>query len=233
MNCTTHPEAPAIAYCRTCGKALCEACRREWRGVIYCSQCSGVQEAVSPPPRPQPAVPAANPHSPGLAFALGLIPGVGAIYNGQYGKGIIHVIVFGLLVSILSSDSVHSLEALFGMLLAAWIFYMAFEAYHTAKKRRAGELVEEFSGLLSAGRHPGRGPIGPVILILLGVVFLLDTLDVLPMERIMRFWPMLLIAAGVYMLYCRLTGYSVESAPPPGPPGATSAPTGGAGEDLR
>jgi hypothetical protein len=42
--------------------------------------------------------------SPGLAFLLGFIPGVGAIYNGQYVKGLIHVVVFGLLISIVSSD---------------------------------------------------------------------------------------------------------------------------------
>ena len=34
------------------------------------------------------------------------------------------------------------LEPLFGMLIAAWVFYMAFEAYHTAKRRRLGQPVE-------------------------------------------------------------------------------------------
>jgi len=31
--------------------------------------------------------------SPGLALFLGLIPGVGAIYNGQYAKGMVHAII--------------------------------------------------------------------------------------------------------------------------------------------
>ena len=30
-------------------------------------------------------------------------------------------------------------------MIAAWVFYMAFEAYHTARKRRYGVMVEEFS----------------------------------------------------------------------------------------
>ena len=33
--------------------------------------------------------------APGLAFALGFIPGVGAIYNGQYLKGLVHALIFG------------------------------------------------------------------------------------------------------------------------------------------
>ncbi len=34
MNCAVHPDAPVAAYCRTCGKALCENCKRDVRGVI-------------------------------------------------------------------------------------------------------------------------------------------------------------------------------------------------------
>jgi len=38
--------------------------------------------------------------SPGLAFFLGWIPGVGAIYNGQYAKGLVHAVLWGVLVSL-------------------------------------------------------------------------------------------------------------------------------------
>ena len=37
--------------------------------------------------------------NPGLAALLGFIPGVGAMYNGQYAKGVVHLIVFAILVS--------------------------------------------------------------------------------------------------------------------------------------
>ena len=56
--------------------------------------------------------------SPGFAFLLGLIPGVGAIYNGQYAKGLIHVVILGLLISITSSGAAGDLEPLFGLLIA-------------------------------------------------------------------------------------------------------------------
>jgi hypothetical protein len=83
---------------------------------------------------------------------------------------------------------------------------MALEAYHTAKKRLLGQPVDEFSGLLEARGQPGGLPIGPVLLIGLGVVFLLHTLGMLPLARILRFWPVLLIETGLYMLFSRMRG---------------------------
>ncbi|MGB9605189.1 MAG: LiaI-LiaF-like domain-containing protein, partial [Bryobacteraceae bacterium] len=54
----------------------------------------------------------------------------------------------------------------------------------------------------------GGFPAGPVLLIALGVLFLLHNLDLLRIERLLRYWPVLLIVLGAYMLYCRLTGNS-------------------------
>jgi hypothetical protein len=43
MNCANHADASAVAYCRTCGKALCANCTRPVRGVIYCEDCLGAK----------------------------------------------------------------------------------------------------------------------------------------------------------------------------------------------
>ncbi len=186
--------------------------------MIYCGACASVQQAAAPLTRaPQPPLPAtagAGAPSPGLAFFLGLIPGVGAIYNGQYAKGILHVVVLGLLISIGSSRAAGQLEPLIVMFTVGWFFYMAFEAYHTAKRRAAGEHVDEFSGLLSSGRPSGLMPLGPLVLIGLGVVFLLHTLGYWSMDRILRFWPVLMIAAGVYLLYARVAVRPSSGEPP-------------------
>src|SRR6185436_3087349 len=128
-----------------------------------------------------------------------------------------HAIIFGLIVSVLGSGSAPGLEPLFGILLAAWIFYMAIEAYHTAKKRRAGQPADEFSSLIDLHARGGRFPAGAVVLILVGVLLLLNTTDLIPLERILRYWPVLLIVVGVYMLYVRLTGLD------PTPGGAAAA----------
>ena len=44
MNCANHADASAVAYCRTCGKALCANCTRPVRGVIYCEDCLGAKD---------------------------------------------------------------------------------------------------------------------------------------------------------------------------------------------
>jgi hypothetical protein len=202
MNCVNHPDAPAVAYCRVCGQPLCEACRRPAAGTIYCPQHVPQQQSPSTPP----PGPSATGASPGLAFVLGLIPGVGAIYNGQYAKGLVHVIIFGLLISLVSSGAASGFEPLFGMLIAIFYIYMPFEAYHTARRRQLGQFVDEFSSILPLRTSAGGFPAGPVLLIALGVLFLLHNLDLLRIERLLRYWPVLLIGLGAYMLYCRLTG---------------------------
>ncbi len=207
MNCFKHPELAAVAFCRTCGRPLCQSCQRAVEGTIVCED-HAPQQIVA-----QPAPPPAHPNgdiSPGLAFVLGLIPGVGAIYNGQYAKGIVHVVVFGMLISITASGSIGGYEPLFGLLIAIWYFYMPFEAYHTARKRQLGEPVDEFSSVfpLRAGRSGF--PMGPLVLIALGAIFLLNTMGFFRFEQIIRWWPAGLIVLGAYMLYERLAASNGE-----------------------
>jgi hypothetical protein len=91
------------------------------------------------------------------------------------------------------------------MLVMAWWAYMVFEAYRTAQKLQRGEPVDEYSGVFQL-RGPGRFPMAAVALIVLGVLLLLHTLDLMSFERIVPYWPVLLIAAGAYMLWSRFAG---------------------------
>lgn len=208
MNCANHPDTAAAAFCRSCGKPLCRSCARPAQGTIFCDEHAPPVSAASPYLASRPS---RSDVSPGLAFLLGLIPGVGAIYNGQYAKGFVHVVIFGLLISLINSHLAVGLEPLFGLLLAAWYLYMPFEAYHTAKLRQRGETPDEFSSLLPV-RAPAGNTAGAIILILLGIVFLLHNFELLRLEEILRFWPVVLIAAGLYMLYARLRSRSSAEA---------------------
>ncbi len=229
MNCQNHPEVPAAAYCRTCGKPVCEECRRDAYGTVFCAEHapapSAPPEAPGMAPGPPPGAPgtfvppppaAAPPGyvyadvSPGLALFLGMIPGVGAIYNGQYAKGLVHAVIWGILMSICNSRAAHGLEPVFCMLLFAWWAYMAFEAYHTALKRRKGEPVDEYSSLVDLRGRPSNVPVAAIALIVLGILMLLHTLDLLDFEYVARFWPVLLIAAGAYLLYGRFGKHEAE-----------------------
>jgi len=187
------------SFCRSCGKSLTDE-EKAIAGNVYCKACAPVQ-ATSQPFVTTPGIGYGQPGQPvpGLAFALGFIPGVGAIYNGQYVKGLVHAVIFG---SLAAGADRGDAENVFGFLMAAFLFYMAFEAYHTAQRRLQGQLVDEFSSLM-----PRRGagfPAGPVVLIGLGVMFLLGNLGLLRFDQIFRFWPVGLIVLGAYLLYERI-----------------------------
>lgn len=214
-----------VAYCRICGKSLTPEEQRPALGTIYCAD-----HVPAPPPPPTAASPwtapptAPPPVSPStgsavLAFILGLIPGVGAMYNTQYAKGLIHFLVFGLLISMANSDSVGDMQILFGMMVPAWVIYMAFEAYHTARRREDGLPVDEYSSVLPIGGTAAGFPAGPLVLIGLGVIFLLNNLGVLRFSVIFKFWPIALIAFGVYLLYQRTQERGAASNTSTGVPG--------------
>ena len=83
------------------------------------------------------------------------------MYNGQFIKGLIHVVIFAVLVS-----AAH-LYGVFGIFIAAWIVYQSFEAYHTARARRDGQPLPDPLGLNEVGnwinpgaRAPYPGPAG-------------------------------------------------------------------------
>ena len=216
MNCAVHPESEATGFCRNCGKAMCAVCVRPVRDVLYCEDCLANIMGIPATPPPgtasalppassglPPAVPGHRGNSPGAAFILGFIPGLGAVYNGEYNKALIHIVVFAAMIVGLSSDIGDSAETVLGLLLAGFILYMAFDAHHTARARLAGEASLDPIEAWSKNR-----PVGPMILIALGALFLLNNFSWFPMYRIGRLWPLILIGVGVLLFRNRLTGRS-------------------------
>jgi hypothetical protein len=220
MNCANHPEVPAAAFCRECGKPMCQECQRPALGSVYCAEHLPVTAPPPPPIAGYAAAPyaAASPYTapvsdhpaadasvhPVLALILGFAPGVGAIYNGQYAKGLIHAVIFGLLISIANNTHNGGVQGFIAVMIAVWIVYQAFEAYHTARKRRYGIAVEEFSSLFEIRQSHGRFPVGAILLIGIGFVLLLENTGVISLDEFERYWPAILILAGVYLLDVRV-----------------------------
>jgi TM2 domain-containing membrane protein YozV len=166
MDCVNHTGTTATAFCQNCGKALCSTCARQGAGgQVLCEPCSTAWQAYQ-----QPFV--STIHSspnPSAAAVLGLIPGVGAMYNGQFFKGLIHVVIFAVLISLTSN--VHGgAGVFFALMIPAWILYQAFEAFHTARAIRDGRPLPDPLGLNEVGtwlnlggrsRQPGQAPPNP------------------------------------------------------------------------
>lgn len=195
MTCATHPELEATGFCRNCGKALCPACTREVNGALYCEPCLGALLAGTPP-LPRPMKPGSN---PGLAAVLGIIPGLGAVYNGQILKGVIHVLIFGGLIAMVNSDMPGGFDAFFGIAIAFFCLYMPVEAYRTAKARQLGE--PEPPNLVEG---PSSKPIGAFLLIAIGALLLLANFGLLQHDWFSKTWPVALIAVGGWLVWDRM-----------------------------
>jgi hypothetical protein len=193
---------------------------------------------------------------------LGFIPGVGAMYNGQFIKGLIHAGVFATLVAMETMDIPDGLHALIGIGIGFWVIYQVIDAAKTARARLYGLPVPDPFGIertfgggtnppmppvmpmaavpppgspQAAGQGSGMGyvpmqpvmpmyippppevrqpsPVGAVVLIGLGVLFLLNTIGIWNFHWIGRMWPLILIGLGLW-LFVRRFG---TGAPPPTP----------------
>lgn len=215
MNCAVHPEAEASGYCRNCGKPMCANCVRPVKDVYYCEDClarvMGVPASLAPVAVPSdpsvspagiPAATAPTAGNPGLAFLLGLIPGLGAIYNGEYNKALIHIVVFAAIIVGLSSDVGAGADVALSFVLTGFIFYMAIDAMRTVKARNSGEVLQDPLESWSKTR-----PVGPMILIAVGALFLLNNFGFFDFFRVRQiFWPLVLIGVGFLMLRNRVGG---------------------------
>ena len=206
MNCNTHGDTAAVAFCRTCGKPLCNNCTRDVRGVIYCEACLAARmegTASAPaagfvPPQGPPQTgyqqfmdqglgvkvqpgPASGPNPAVAGILAGFFPiGVGAVYTGQYAKGLAHLVIMVLMILGLSSDL--PTLAIVGLAISTGFFYVyqIIDSIRSAKAIQMGEPAPDPFGLaqtFGAGEkfEATRVPAGAAVLIGLGVLFLLHT----------------------------------------------------------
>ena len=213
MNCAVHADTEASGYCRNCGKAMCAACSHRVRDVLYCEDClaqhvglpaAAPPGAVADPGGFVPPIPAAQKQNgaPVVAFLLGFIPGLGAVYNGEYNKAIVHVVVFGALILGIASDLGEGIQGFLIFALVIAPFYMAIDAMRTAKSKATGQpLADPFEN------WSGQRPLGPIILIGIGALFLLNNFGFFDFFRVRQiFVPLLLIGIGFFMLKNRVSG---------------------------
>ncbi len=175
MYCVNHPDAVVTAYCQDCGRGLCSACTRTVQGNIYCEEHATARTsgAAAPAgagmpggmPGPVPGVggypPAGMPPPSGpntsSATLLGFIPGVGAMYNGQYIKALVHVVVFVILMGMADR------YWFFWLLLAFWVLYQVFDAHQTAQARKYGLPLPDPFGLNELGNRIGGHTVPPPV----------------------------------------------------------------------
>jgi hypothetical protein len=240
MNCATHSDTAAVAFCRTCGKPLCNNCTRDVRGVIYCEAClaarmEGTAPAagftpVQPPPQTgyqqfmdqglgvkvQPG-PASGPNPAVAGILAGFFPiGVGAVYTGQYAKGLSHLVIMVLMILGVSADIPWYMITFIAISMGFFYVYQIIDSIRTAKAIQMGEPAPDPFGLAQAfgtgEKFEGtKVPTGAAILIGLGVIFLLHTAGLFEIGMGL-FVSLILIFLGVWLFakHWGLIGSSVS-----------------------
>ncbi len=202
MNCAYHIENIAAVNCNGCGRPLCPACDHRIKGFPYCQNCivEGVellrnrnQSVYVPIVKKQ--------TSPFIATVLSLFcPGLGAAYNGQTSKALIHFLVFiGLFqLAILSGGMALFVLGFLGM----WL-YTALDSWRTAQMIRSGITPNSAEDVL-VNRFSGNTRVWGVVLTVIGVSFVLQTLFNFHQILTRFILPLLLIGLGIHLLRSHL-----------------------------
>src|SRR5213592_4108792 len=197
MNCAYHTKNPAVVQCNQCARALCPACDHRIRGFPFCQDCivAGV-EMLRNQSQSNAAYVIRRKSSPFVATLLSFVPGLGAAYNGQTAKAIVHFAIFASFFQMaVLTQGMHFF--VLGV-LGTWLFAAVY-ACRTAQLMRAG-LSPETEEDVIARRLYGNPFAWGITLIIIGTVFLLHTvLGVqLPIKELL---PVALVALGAYMLF--------------------------------
>ena len=198
MNCAYHSHNGATVSCNGCGKPLCAACDHRIKGFPYCQDCivlgvdllrSHNQSSGSAYVKTQ--------TSPFAALLLSFIcPGLGAAYNGQTHKALIH---FAVSVGLFQMAIIMKMPLFVFGVLGMWL-YSAVDAWKTARLIRSGAKPDLAEDLL-VQRFSGNPKLWGILLTVLGTTFLLQMAFGRDFSRLMNFLlPVFLIGLGLYIL---------------------------------
>ena len=150
------------------------------------------------------AIPKRPTKSPVAAGILsGICPGIGQIYNGEFMKGILFLIIFAGAISIQH----HAGQPLQTFIMIGFYVFQIIEAVNTAKAINIRALSSTGAETAPAAFSPF--PVKPaasgsvfwgLVLMALGGLFLLGNFDLIDYDRIFDFWPLIVILIGLKMI---------------------------------
>jgi hypothetical protein len=131
-------------------------------------------------------------------LGLGFIPGVGAICNGEYWKALLQILIFSSLISLGGAARGEDEIPVLRLLAVLMYIYMPLEAYHVARKRVLAlsgvTFVTPFEKMRFSSLIVG------ISALCLGVIFQISQFVPEAMRFLLRGWPLILVAIGVYNL---------------------------------
>lgn len=134
--------------------------------------------------------------SPSLAAFLSIFPGVGAIYNGNFLKGVTYMLLFAVLI-VLSSNAHEPDSVVFGLMIAGFYIFQIIDSYNEAGRINQNILSEENP----AGSKEDLSLFTAIVVLLVGIVFQMANFDLLTYRQVTRLWPLALIAFGIKIVF--------------------------------
>lgn len=152
--------------------------------------------------------------SPSAALWLSLLPGIGHVYIGQATKGIVIILLAA------SAINITGRAGGFGIVIPFLWLYAMLDAYRGAM---------DYNRALETGTAPARTSNAALSkwwgigLIVLGVLVTLHNADIIDFDFVWDYWPIALIALGIYILTRKPSpsenegkpASSIDAPPPP------------------
>ena len=188
-----------MTQCSNCARPLCQACDHRIRGFAFCQDCivAGVDALRVRQSQPTGQQVIRRKSSPFIATFLSLfVPGLGAAYNGQTSKAIVHFAIFASFfqMAVITDGGAFFILGVCGM----WLF-AAVDACRTAQLTRAGLAPDAEEDAISRQLY-GNPVAWGITLLVLGGLFLSRT--VLGVQfPVRRALPVALVVLGAYILY--------------------------------
>src|SRR6266566_9392069 len=140
LYCSYHPKNASVVQCNQCARQLCSACDHRIRGFPFCQDCivAGV-ELLRQSSQSNASHVFIRKSSPFVATLLSFVPGLGAAYNGQTSKAIVHFAIFASFFQM--AVLTQGLQFFILGVLGTWLF-AAVDACRTAQLMRAGLALD-------------------------------------------------------------------------------------------
>lgn len=141
--------------------------------------------------------------SPAAAgFLSAFFPGIGAVYNGQVSKGILFIVLFAGLITLQGRGG----QPFTAFILAGFYIYQIIDAVHSARAINlrwlsSGKDAPEILDTPSLEDTPRGSIFWGAALIVLGAVLILANFEIVSYDRLIDFWPLVVIGIGLKLVF--------------------------------
>lgn len=196
MYCSYHTSTFARVQCTNCNRALCPACDHRIKGYPYCQDCIvlGIQSLSHNYNHGGKSKSKAKARLAALCGVL--LPGLGAVYNRQNVKAVVH---FVSTVGVFQLTKLHVFSGFFGLAGVALYIYSIVDAYRTAQRIAEGESPEADEAKFKR-QLAKRAPTFGLLFICTGLLLVLQIIRPWAFITPARLIPAALIIFGGYLL---------------------------------